>query len=543
MNKPFATVLDSATSLQNKTGSWRNVKPEYVNRLPPCNATCPAGENIQQWLSLVQEEKFLEAWNVIMQNNPFPATMGRACYHTCEKTCNRGKFDGAVNINLLERSIGDLAIINDWQIDAAAAPTGKKILIIGAGPSGLSAAYFLRKYGHEVTIYERHIKPGGMMRYGIPSYRLPRWVVDAEIRRIINCGIKLSCNKHVANIKDEMRNFDAIYIATGAPIPAKIDIETNRKTNILDAIDLFKKIEDHHLANTAALGEMLGKIVLVYGGGNTAIDAARTALRLGAENVKIIYRRTLEKMPAHDSEIQEALQEGIEILCLRCISMIDGNKVLLDKMNYDAENNTLSKNGENEIIIADSVIFAVGQYIDTGPLANVDGLVVTEKGSLEVDKNMMTGTRGIFAGGDVIPGKKTITDAIGHGKKSAQCINAYLQGIEITPNAKTEVANFKKINTSYFKTSDPLKIKKFDAISFEEKNISLPNEKIISESRRCFSCGNCFHCDNCYGFCPDNAIRKSPDGTLTINYDYCKGCGICSNECPCGAIKMVAQLD
>jgi 2-oxoacid:acceptor oxidoreductase delta subunit (pyruvate/2-ketoisovalerate family) len=288
---------------------------------------------------------------------------------------------------------------------------------------------------------------------------------------------------------------------------------------------------------------MLGKIVLVYGGGNTAIDAARTALRLGAENVKIIYRRTLEKMPAHDSEIQEALQEGIEILCLRCISMIDGNKVLLDKMNYDAENNTLSKNGENEIIIADSVIFAVGQYIDTGPLANVDGLVVTEKGSLEVDKNMMTGTRGIFAGGDVIPGKKTITDAIGHGKKSAQCINAYLQGIEITPNAKTEVANFKKINTSYFKTSDPLKIKKFDAISFEEKNISLPNEKIISESRRCFSCGNCFHCDNCYGFCPDNAIRKSPDGTLTINYDYCKGCGICSNECPCGAIKMVAQLD
>ncbi|MDR3179838.1 MAG: FAD-dependent oxidoreductase [Holosporaceae bacterium] len=541
MNKPFATVLESATSLQNKTGSWRTVKPEYVKRLPPCNAACPAGENIQQWLSLAQEGNFLEAWNVIMQNNPFPATMGRACYHTCEKVCNRGKFDGAVNINLLERSIGDLAIVSDWEIDAVGLPTNKKVLVIGAGPSGLSAAYFLRKYGHEVTIYERHIKPGGMMRYGVPSYRLPRWVIDAEIRRIINCGVKLFCNRCVSNIKEEMRNFDAIYIATGTSVPTKVDVETNGETNILNAIDLFKKMEDHHCGGS--LGETLGKIVLVYGGGNTAIDAARTALRLGAENVKIVYRRTLEKMPAHDSEIQDALQEGIEILCLRSISMIDGKKILLDKMNYNAENNTLSKNGENEIITADSIIFAVGQSIDADPWASLDGLVVSEKGALEIDKNMMTGVGGIFAGGDVVLGKKTITDAIGHGKKSAQCINAYLHNTEIAPGVKTEVVNFKKINFSYFKTTNPLKVEKFDGLSFEEKNISLSSKEIISESRRCFSCGNCFHCDNCYGFCPDNAIRKSPDGTLAIDYDYCKGCGICSNECPCGAIKMVAQLD
>jgi NADPH-dependent glutamate synthase beta subunit-like oxidoreductase len=501
--------------------------------------TCPAGENIQQWLSLAQEGKFFEAWKVVMQNNPFPAVMGRACYHTCEQTCNRGRFDGAVNINLLERSIGDLAITNNWEIEEIGTATGKKVLVIGAGPSCLSAAYFLRKYGHEVTVYERHLEPGGMMRYGVPPYRLPRWVINAEIRRIINTGVKLYCNKRVQNIKNEMRNFDAIYIATGAHVPAKIDVEISGKTNIFDAIDLFKKLEDSRGENTFELG----KKVLVYGGGNTAIDAARTALRLGAENVKIIYRRTLEKMPAHDTEIQEALQEGIEVLCLRCISMIDGKKILLDKMDYDAENNLLSKNGDSEVIAADSVIFAVGQFIDSDLFRNVEGLVISEKELLEVDKNMMTGLRGVFAGGDVTPGKRTITDAIGHGKKSAKCIDAYLRGIEVAPNVKTEVANFKKINTSYFKKIEPLKVKKFDDLSFEEKDISLPKEKIISEARRCFSCGNCFHCDNCYGYCPDNAIGKSRDGTLTFNYEYCKGCGICSCECPCGAIKMVSQID
>ncbi|GHT90664.1 glutamate synthase [Alphaproteobacteria bacterium] len=531
----FATVLESATSLQNKTGSWRTVKPEYVKRLPPCNITCPAGENIQEWLSLAQEGKFQDSWKVMMKDNPFPAIMGRACYHNCELTCNRGRFDKAVNINLLERSIGDLAIQNNWEVDAPAESTGKKVLIVGAGPSGLSAAYFLRKCGHDVTIYESHIKPGGMMRYGVPAYRLPRWVVDAEIKRIIDMGIKLSCNKRVKNIKDEIPHYDAIYVAAGAHVSSKSDVEINGKTNIFDAIDLFRRMEDGNFFDV----DIIGKNVLVYGGGNTSIDAARTALRLGAENVKIIYRRTLEKMPAHDSEIQDALQEGIEILYLRSISMIDGNKVLLDKMDHNAEADVLSKTGETEIISADSVIFAIGQSIDEGILAGIDSIVISEKGVIEVDKNMMTGARGIFAGGDVVPGKRTITNAIGHGKKSAKCIDAYLRGVDAVKNVKAEVANFQKINIAYFKKSDRLRVDRYEGISFEERNVSLSEEDIILESRRCFSCGNCFHCDNCYGYCPDNAVRKSADGTLTIDYDYCKGCGMCATECPCGSIKMV----
>lgn len=535
MVKPFATVLEPATSLDNKTGSWKTMCPEYIDRLPPCNVTCPAGENIQKWLSLAQEGKIHEAWNTITQNNPFPAIMGRVCYHTCEKTCNRGQFDGSVNINLIERSIGDIGIENKWHFEKPEISTGKRILVIGAGPSGLTAAYFLRKIGHDVTIYETQVKPGGMMRYGVPRFRLPSNVMDAEINRITNIGVKLVCDKKVDHLRTEIPNFDAIFISIGAYRAAKTDVEIKNKPCILDAVDMFRKLEDDvkNLPN-------LGKTVLVYGGGNTAIDAARTALRLGAENVKIIYRRTINNMPAHDTEIQDALSEGIEILCLRSIGLIDGKKVLINKMNYDEECDILSNSGETEILQADSVIFAIGQSVDEGILDGVDGIVVSEKGVIEIDKNMMTGAAGIFAGGDVVPCKRTVTNAIGHGKKAAKCIDAYLRCAEIVANKKPEVATFKKLNTAYFEKNARNEASSLGEISFEEKNISLSDKEIISESQRCFSCGNCFHCDNCYGYCPDNAVIKHPDGTLEFNYDYCKGCGICASECPCGAIKMVS---
>ena len=534
-SKPFATVLGPATSIDNKTGSWKTMCPEYVSKLPPCNVTCPAGENIQKWLSLAQEGKMREAWEVITKDNPFPAIMGRVCYHTCEKTCNRGQFDGSVNINLIERSIGDIAVKNHWNFEKPQTSTGKKILVIGAGPSGMTAAYFLRKIGHDVTIYETHIKPGGMMRYGMPRFRLPSGVMDAEISRITDIGVKLVCNKKVHNLKDEIPNFDAIYISIGAYMAAKTGIEIKNKSCVLDAVDMLRNLED----GTETMVN-LGKNVLVYGGGNTAIDAARTALRLGAENVKIIYRRTINNMPAHDTEIQEALAEGIEILCLRCIGLIDGKKVLINKMHYDEECNILSDSGETEILQADSVIFAIGQSIDEGILTGVDGINVSEKGVIEIDKNMMTGVASIFAGGDVVPCKRTVTNAIGHGKKAAKCIDAYLRGEVITENKKSEVANFKKINTAYFKQNARKEISRLGSISFEEKDISLSNKEIISEAKRCFSCGNCFHCDNCYGYCPDNAVIKHKNGELEFNYDYCKGCGICASECPCGAIRMTS---
>lgn len=536
---PYAIVDDAGTSLANKTGSWKTVCPQYVHRLPPCNATCPAGENIQQWLAYAQEGKIRKAWDTMVKDNPFPSVMGRVCYHTCEKACNRGQMDGAVHINLVERSIGDIALISGWKFDGPGAEQVaenglKKILIVGAGPSGLSAAYFLRNRGYDVTMYESQIKPGGMMRYGVPKYRLSRRVLDAEISRIVNMGVKLECNRRVNNLKDEASGFDAVYVSIGAFLATKIDMEVKGNScSIIDAVDLFRKMENGETMPT------LGKRVVVYGGGNTAIDAARTARRLGADSVKIVYRRTLNHMPAHKEEVQDALQEGVEIVCLSCIGMIDGNNVVVKKMDYDEEHDILKENGETSVIQADSVIFAIGQSIDEGILKGIDGIVVSDKGVIEVDKNMMTGEKGIFAGGDVIAGKRTITHAIGHGKKAAKCIDAYLHGVEVAPNVKPEVAHFKRLNTVYYKQSDRTELtRNYTNLSFLEEDISLSEREILSESERCLSCGNCFHCDNCYGFCPDGAIKKAPDGTLTIDYEYCKGCGICASECPCGAIKM-----
>ncbi|MBE6447373.1 MAG: glutamate synthase [Alphaproteobacteria bacterium] len=536
MSKPFATVLESGTSLTNKTGSWRTMRPEYTRRLPPCNVTCPAGENIQQWLTLAQEGRFYEAWQEMVKNNPFPATMGRVCYHTCEKTCNRGQLDGSVNINLIERSIGDMAIAKGWSFVPVQKHTGKKVLIIGAGPSGLSAAYFLRQMGHDITIYEDHKLLGGMARYGVPKYRLPRNILDAEIKRILDLGITVETNKKVEVLQNELGKFDAVYLATGACLASKTDVEISAGSNTMDAIDMFRKMED--IPDDCP---ELGEKVLVYGGGNTAIDAARTALRMGAKNVKIVYRRTFNKMPAHETEIQDALAEGIEVLCLRTIASIDGNKVIVSKMEFDEESNTLSKTGDTEMLIADSVIFAIGQSVEDTVVQGISGIVVSDKGVIDVDSQMMTGAKGVFAGGDVINGKRTVTHAIGYGKKAAKCINAFLFRQTYNCEPKHEVATFKKLNTEYYKNEVREEVSRLGDLSFEEKDVSYGSDKVIFEASRCFSCGNCFHCDNCYSYCPDNAIIKHEDGSLEINYDYCKGCGICATECPCGAIKMVAD--
>jgi 2-oxoacid:acceptor oxidoreductase delta subunit (pyruvate/2-ketoisovalerate family) len=539
MNKPFAITLDVGSSLANRTGSWRTNRPVYVDRLPPCNNACPAGENIQQWLFHAEEGKYCQAWEEIMVNNPLPAIMGRACYHPCEGACNRANVDAAVNIHAVERFLGDLAIRESWRVPVDAPESGKRVLIIGAGPSGLSAAYHLARLGHEVTIKEAGPDAGGMMRFGIPKYRLPRDVIEAEAARIVDLGVTIELNTRVEDIGATMEDegFDACFAAIGAHLASRVDIPTPDAGRIVDALSLLRGMDGNEEP------PQLGRWVVVYGGGNTAMDAARTARRLG-DDVIIVYRRTREVMPAHDFEVQEAAEEGILFRWLTTIKAINDAGILVEKMALD-EDGKARPTGEFETIAGDTVVLAIGQNVDLGLLERLPGVDVTDR-VVAVDRNMMTGAPGVFAGGDMVPCERTITTAVGHGKRAARCIDAYLRGAEYRPAPKHDLVTPDMLNTWYYTDADKTVQPALDAArrqsTFAEVVGGLDEESALFEARRCLSCGNCFECDNCFGICPDNAIVKlGPGKRFEINYDFCKGCGICAEECPCGAIEMIPE--
>jgi 2-oxoacid:acceptor oxidoreductase delta subunit (pyruvate/2-ketoisovalerate family) len=539
MRKPFAITLDPGSSLANHTGSWRTLRPEYVDRLPPCNGACPAGENIQGWLYHAESGDYEKAWRVLTLDNPMPAVMGRVCYHPCESACNRAGLDAAVGINSVERFLGDEAIRQGWRFEVPSISTNKKILIVGAGPSGLSAAYHLARLGHAVTIREAGPVAGGMMRFGIPKYRLPREVLDAEIQRIVDLGIRLELNSKVKNIlqeKDEQQ-FDAVFLAVGAHIAKRAYIPAGSAAKVLDALAVLRSMEGQ-------AKPLLGRRVVVYGGGNTAIDVARTARRLGAEESIIVYRRTREKMPAHDFEVEEALQEGVLIKWLSTIKQAAESSITVEKMELDATGFP-QPTGEMETLAADSVVLALGQDVDLSLLEGVPGLEVKD-GVVQVRPDMMTGCAGIFAGGDMVPAERTVTVAVGHGKKAARHIDAWLRGKALSREQKHEAAIFEKLNPWYYADAPKTVRPVLDVIrrqsTFDEVVQGLDESNALYEARRCLSCGNCFECDNCYGVCPDNAVVKLGAGLrYRFNYDYCKGCGICAQECPCGAIRMVPE--
>ncbi|BAO30751.1 NAD(P)-binding protein [Sulfuritalea hydrogenivorans] len=538
MDKPFAITLDPGSSLANHTGSWRTFRPEYVDRLPPCNATCPAGENIQGWLFHAESGDYEKAWRSLTGNNPLPAIMGRVCYHPCEGACNRQHVDSAVGINSVERFLGDEAIKRGWKFDAPAAATGKRVLVVGSGPAGLSAAYQLTRMGHKAVIYEAAPLAGGMMRFGIPKYRLPREVLDAEIQRLLDFGVEIQLRTKVTDVQQAMKDgFDAVFLGVGAHIAKRAYIPAGDANKVLDAVAVLRGMEGHD-------APMLGRKVVVYGGGNTAIDVARTAKRLGAEEAIIVYRRTRDKMPAHDFEVEEALQEGISIKWLSTIKEAGESDIMVEKMALD-DKGFPQPTGEFERIEADSVVLALGQDADLALLENVPGLVV-DNGLIRVDAGMMTGHPGVFAGGDMAGNERTVTVAVGHGKKAARAIDAWLRGETYAPPPKPEIATVERMNAWYYSDAPKTMRPVLDIIrrqsTFEEVLGGLDESNALFEARRCMSCGNCFECDNCYGVCPDNAVIKlGPGKRFKFNLDYCKGCGICATECPCGAIRMVAE--
>lgn len=533
---PWAVTLNVGSSLANETGSWRTERPVYVSMLPPCNKACPAGENVQAWLYHAEEGDYEAAWREIMVNNPLPATMGRVCYHPCQTACNRGQMDEAVGINAIERFLGDKAIAEGWNVSVDAAPSGKHVLIVGAGPSGLSAAYHLRRLGHEVTVKEAGPMAGGMMRFGIPKYRLPREVLDAEIKRIEDLGVRFEFNAKVENVDDVADDFDAVFLAVGAHIGRHADIPAGGSAKVMDAVQLLADMEGEEKP-------MLGRKVVIYGGGNTAIDAARTAKRLGAEEAVIVYRRNRDRMPAHDSEVTEAEEEGIMMRWLSTIKHIDGGKLTVEKMELD-ENGFPQPTGEFEELGADSVVMALGQESDLGLVERARDIEI-EKGVVQVNSQMMTGRHGVFAGGDMVPSERTVTVAIGHGKKAARYIDAFLHGTEYHKPPVTGDATYDRLTNWYYADAPHRVRAKIEsarrASTFDEVVQGLDQDSALFEARRCMSCGNCFGCDNCFGVCPDNAITKIKPGEYVFKYDYCKGCGICAEECPCGSILMIPE--
>ncbi len=527
-------------SHKSGTGPVRSRRPEYRDFLPPCNHACPAGENIQRWLSFAQEGEFEQAWQQLIADNPMPAVHGRACYHPCESSCNRAQVDQSVSIHAVERFLGDLALQNQWKPSFDAEDSGKKVLIVGAGPSGLSCAWHLRRLGHAVSIYEAGPLPGGMMHFGIPSYRVPRDILDNEIERILQTGVEIKLNHKVEDVlaEKEAGGFDAVFMAIGAHLAKRVDIPARDSGKILDAVSYLESVEKGEAPK-------LGRRVAIYGGGNSAMDAARTAKRLGAEEALIIYRRDRANMPAHEEEADDALAEGVKINWLRTIKTIDQDKFTVEKMQVD-ENGKIKPTGEFETLEADSLILALGQKVDTEILHKIPGLQIRDDDVVAVNNNMMTTVEGIFAGGDMVPAERTITIATGHGKKAARCIDAWLRSTTYHKPIPNPIIEFDALhlwyNTDAQSSSQPIISPEQRQQGFQEVIGGLTEEQAMYEASRCYSCGNCFECDGCFGACPESAVIKLGKGNrYRYDYDKCTGCGACFDQCPCHAIVMLEQ--
>ena len=512
----------------------------YVDLLPPCNEACPTGENIQGYLAEVQAGGYEKAWRTLTVDNPFPAIHGRVCYHPCESTCNRRHLDAAVSIHAVERFLGDLALERGWRFDPAPVPTRQRVLVVGAGPAGLSAAYHLLRRGHEVEVRDAGPAPGGMMRYGIPAYRLPREVLQGEVDRLESLGAVFVSGHHVRDLEAERveGRFDAVFVAVGAHLSKRIDIPAMDAGTMIDAVSFLRDV-------ASGQPPEIGRKVAVYGGGNTALDAARTARRLGADEAVVVYRRTRDQMPAHEEETREAEREGVRLNWLRTVSAFDGGHLRVEIMELD-ESGRPRPTCRFETLDASSLILAVGQESDTELLRSVPGVEVDSRGTVRVSDSLMTGAPGVFAGGDMVSAERTVTVAVGHGRRAAREIDSWLRSDGRRTGIDRPRAGFATLNLWYFGDAAIRRAAELEPeqrlTDFSEVVGTLGPDDALYEAGRCLSCGNCCECDGCLGACPEDAVIKlGPGRRYRFDYDRCTGCRTCAEQCPVHAIDMVAE--
>jgi len=536
MNPPsqIPTAWTTGTTEVFKTGTWRASLPRHISAPSPCHAACPVGGDIAQWIGRAREGDLRGAWEILVRNNPFPAVAGRVCHHPCEAACNRAGFDEPLAICRLERHVGDAALEAGWPLPGPQEERAERVAVVGGGPSGLAAAYQLRRRGYAVTLIEAGWKLGGLMRSGIPAYRLPREVLDGEIARILDLGIELRLDRPLetpealATLREE---FDAVYLATGARFQKRLAQLDYTRPWAMDGAEWLAR------AN-AGSPPGLGRRLVVVGGGSAAIDVARSARRLGHEVTLLALEREHD-MPAQREEVEEALEEGV-ILCdgamlERVVERgTQGLALECTKVNFKGSVERIPDSGFG--LEADAIVSSIGQDPE---LKALEGVLRTNGALLHVDARQATNLGGVYAGGDLTSTARFITEAIAMGKRAAQAIEGTLGG-DARPAVKLE-----SIATFYYPRQARQPERRLEAAQRQsgeaEVQLGFDAAQALAESERCFSCGQCIFCDNCYYYCPDLAVSRV-DGGYAVNGDYCKGCGICVRECPTGSMEMLEEL-
>lgn len=570
-------AISETSTLVNPTGSWKYIMPRYEDRVAPCNAGCPVGIDIEGYMYLIGQGRLQEAADLLIRENPMPAVTGRVCHHPCEDSCNRASLDEPVAIHSVERRLGDMIL-------AAAPPPAPErtrketVAVVGSGPAGLSCAYFLTRLGYCVTVFEAAAEAGGMLRLGIPEYRLPRAILDRQIERIQALGIEIRTSARIGTDVPwaEVDAFDAVFVAAGAHVGKDPRIDgADGVAAIRPGLEFLKEVN-------AGGRPDLGEHVIVVGGGNTAMDCARSALRLGAD-VTVLYRRTPREMPAIPQEVREAKQEGVAFEFLAApigVEMEDGKfigitcqRMQLGEPDDSGRRRPVPIEGDVFTTRADTVLTAIGEDCD---LSFLPEHVSTKWGMVEVDALGESTSAPVFAGGDIVDMPRSVADALGAGKRAAIGIDHYLRdkaGEEVAPvplddlrfgggnlsalrytgdedpipreAPVNETVTWDRMNPHHFRTSPRHEDHFHDAIdlraAFGETNFGLSQKEAVAEAERCLNCGVCNRCELCLIFCPDMAISRREDGGFEIDMRYCKGCGLCAAECPRGAVTMTRE--